>query len=93
VLFIRGDVNQDTNTDIADAISVLNYLFSGDSIPKCLSATDTNDDGSINIADGILLLTYLFSDGKPLPDPFTGCGPDPVPDDLGCIVFSPCQDN
>jgi len=82
-LFLRGDANRDGTRDIADAIKILAYLFSSDTL-KCLDAADVNDDGKIDIADAIRLLAVLFASGAPLPPPYTAPGTDPTPDSLNC---------
>lgn len=72
----------------------------------CDDACDANDDGSVNITDAVFLLGVLFppsgcvpdTDGIPdgfpecpfLPPPAGGCGSDPTPDSLDCLVPSPC---
>jgi hypothetical protein len=84
--FIRGDANDDGSLDIADAILVLEYLFSAGSTPACLSAADVNDDDVINLADPIHLLGHLFgapSGPAPAP-PFPSCGADPTPGSTAC---------
>ena len=83
VLFVRGDTNGDSSLNIADAISVLGYLFSSDPA-TCLDAYDGNDDGSVNIADAISLLDFIFSQGSPPPAPFPSPGIDPTADPLDC---------
>ncbi len=84
VAFIRGDANSDGAVDLADAISILQYLFAGGPGP-CLAAQDTNGSGGIDIADAIFLLEYLFVNGAvpPLPGP-DECGLPPDGEDLGC---------
>jgi hypothetical protein len=83
--FRRGYINADDRRNIADAVSVLAFLFNGGTAPACLSAVDANDDGKINIADAVRLLGYLFVSGGPmLPPPSTDCGLDPTPDNLTC---------
>ncbi len=85
VLFRRGYVNADDRRNIADAVSVLAYLFSSASEPPCFAAADANDDGKVNIADAVRLLAYLFVPGGPaLPPPSLDCDIDPTPDDLTC---------
>ena len=82
-LFIRGDSTYDQSVNIADAIFVLDYLFSGGPFTVCPDAADANDDGAINIGDAISLLHYLFSGGETIPYPYPGYGLDPTPDSLG----------
>jgi hypothetical protein len=89
--FIRGDANADETRNVADAVTLLTYLFANGREPACLDAADTNDDGEINMGDPIKLLGHLFASAGPLPEPFEACGGDPTADDeLGCIEFRPC---
>jgi hypothetical protein len=81
--FIRGDVNGDTGVNIADAISILDFLFGGVTVP-CESSADSNDDGAINIADTIFLLGYLFTNAALPSFPFPSCGVDMTEDLLSC---------
>lgn len=83
----RGDCNQDSAYDIADAIQILGILFTGSSAPGCQDACDLNDDGLLNIADGIYALASLFSGGPDPAAPFTACGPDPTADLLNCASY------
>ena len=85
VIFLRGDANSDSLVNLADSISILEYLFSGGSPSSCQSSMDVNDSGTINIADAINLLAYLFSGGPPPELPFPTSGIDPTPDSLPCI--------
>ncbi len=83
--FVRGDANGDGSINIADGVTILGVLFSGDPT-VCLDALDTNDDGLSNIADAIYLLNFLFVPGSPEPPvPFTACGIDPTGDMLDCV--------
>ncbi|MCA8960375.1 MAG: hypothetical protein KDC38_07675 [Planctomycetes bacterium] len=84
LLFRRGYCNADTNLDLGDVITMLNYLFVSASAPPCLDACDANDDGQIDIGDPVTALNYLFAGGAPLPPPFAAPGADPTPDLLGC---------
>ena len=96
--FIRGDVNGDGDVNIADAISVLEYLFAGGEPPPCPDAADVNDDGIINIADPVALLSALFVGDFEISPPFPEPGVDPTEDSLGChsgesddFVKEPCE--
>jgi len=89
-LFVRGDANDDGQRNIADAVSILGYLFGGEEPPACEDASDTNDDGAVNIADAIKLLGHLFGGEGPLPAPFPDCGTDPTPDDLPPCTYTHC---
>ncbi|MEC9476852.1 MAG: choice-of-anchor B family protein [Planctomycetota bacterium] len=71
--FIRGEMNDDGQIDISDAVSLLVYLFSGGATPSPLERGDVNDSGVIDVADVVYLVAYLFQGGAPPPAPF----PDP----------------
>ncbi len=91
IYFIRGDVNDDNNLNLADAVSLLGYLFNDKASPGCQDAADSNDDGDLNLADVIYILVYLFSDGDDFPAPFPECGVDGTPDDdLDECVYNHC---
>ena len=81
--FRRGDSNGDGVVDIADAISILAFLFNGGSAPACEDAADANDDAAVDISDASAILGFLFlgSAVPPAPGP-TSCGSDPTPDSL-----------
>ncbi len=86
--FNRGDCNDDGNYDIADAITLLDELFLGGSVP-CEDACDGNDDELKDIADAVYVLSSLFV-GGPMPPGNGSCAPDPTEGALGCAVFNSC---
>ena len=90
--FIRADANADGAHDLADAVSVLSYLFAQGAM-DCLDAADVNDTGEIDLADPIYLLNYLFVPDSPSPaPPFEACGEDPTSDDpLDCAGHKICM--
>lgn len=91
VLFRRGDVNQDRNINLADAIFILTYLFADGDEPACLASADTNADGkNLDLGDAITLLSHLFAETGPLAAPFTACGEDMSPNALSCQAFNAC---
>ena len=81
--FIRADGNNDLTVNVADAVFILNFLFSG-LASDCLDALDANDDGGNDIADAVAVLAFLFSSGPEPPPPFPNPGPDPTADSLDC---------
>jgi len=91
--FRRGDANADGGTNLADAVSIFNFLFTGGETPTCLDAADTNDaDDALNLTDGVFLLNFLFLGGDPPPEPGAiDCGTEPAssPITFGCDS-SPC---
>ncbi|MDC3252052.1 hypothetical protein OAU96_04015, partial [Planctomycetota bacterium] len=85
IQFRRGDVNSDSAINIADAVALLGFLFSGAVEPGCSDSGDTNDDGGLNIADAVSLLGFLFSGAAEPPAPGINCGVDPTDTDpLDC---------
>ncbi|MEM7260568.1 MAG: dockerin type I domain-containing protein [Planctomycetota bacterium] len=90
--FIRGDANQDLTVDAADALYIVDYLYSGGVEPTCFDATDANDDGRVDLSDTLYIIFYLFQPtglpSAPFPEPpapFPAEGPDPTfVDALGC---------
>lgn len=99
--FRRGDCNDDSSTNIADAVYLLLNLFpndvDGDGSPDpvplfCLDACDGNDDGSINLSDVIAILSSTFGAVPiPLPEPGSSCGEDPTTtDSLDCVDYFSC---
>ncbi len=88
--FVRGDCSDDGGYDLSDAITLLEYVFSGGSRPNCLDACDSNDDGSLGVADAIVTLSFLFSAAAPPADPYPSCGGDLSVDTIGCYDASSC---
>ena len=52
---MEGDLNGDGKVDIADAVTVLNIMASGDDVPEA----DLNGDGKIDIADFVTVLNIM----------------------------------
>jgi len=88
--FRRGDSDGDETITIADAVSLLAFLFvPGSDAPLCGDAADANDDGGVDIADPVRILMVAFEGGS-LPGPGgTDCGPDPTADAVPC-TYSTC---
>jgi hypothetical protein len=90
--FRRGDANLTGFLEMADAISVLGYLFLGQGERPCLDALDADDSGDVAIADATAILGYLLlgATAPPPPGP-DACGPDGTPDDpLPACDYSAC---
>jgi len=81
--FVRGDPDGSGVVDLADAIGILSYIFSGGTL-ACVDAADIDDGGTIDLADAIRLLSYLFASGSAPRPPFPECGADPNSDGLSC---------
>jgi hypothetical protein len=88
--FRRGDTTADGRINVADAVTVLLYLFASGAMP-CRDAADVNDDGAVAVDDAVHLLTYLFLQGDQPAAPFVGCGADETPDDLDCVSHAACD--
>jgi hypothetical protein len=81
--FRRGETNGDGQTNLSDAVFILDYLFRGGSTPACIDAADVDDNGNVNLTDPVFLLNHLFSSGPTPPPPGTDqCGADPTEDGL-----------
>jgi hypothetical protein len=65
ISILMGNVNADKVVNIADAVSLLAYLFAQKVAPVCAKAADANDDDKLDIADAVTILGYLFSQ-KPM---------------------------
>ncbi len=86
-LFRRGDADGNAAIELTDAVSLLNYLFTGGVKPACLDAADFDDSGEADISDAIANLNFQFLGGEQpsTPGP-ANCGEDPNPEplELGC---------
>ena len=87
--FIRGDCDGNGSIDLADAVALLDYLFTGGSL-TCLATADVNDDSDMNLADPGTLLAYLYIGGSAPPEPFTSCGQDGDGSLIACEVYGGC---
>jgi len=88
--FVRGDLSGDGTLTIADAVTLLGFLFGGGAPPGCLDAIDVNDSGGLLLDDAVLLLGYQFAGGPPPAPPFPECGPDPTADAIPCDTPPDC---
>jgi hypothetical protein len=67
---VCGDADGDKEISIADAVFLVEYIFSHGPEPAPLAAGDGDCDGEITIADAVYLVEYIFSHG---PEPCAGC--------------------
>ena len=91
-VFKRGDANSDQDIDLADAIFILSYLFTGTEGPECEDTGDANDDGTIDLADAIKVLSYLFTEGSGSGSLSDLCNEDLTEDLLGCSSYPVCSE-
>jgi hypothetical protein len=88
--FRRGDVTADRTIDIADAVMLFDYLFTGGEEPPCVKSAETNGDGALDLSDGVHILRFLFLGGDGFPEPSQACG-FTLSDSLSCKSFPPCE--
>ncbi len=69
-VFRCGDINGSGIADVADAISLVLYLFASGDSPKDFNSGDLNCNGRLNLADAVFLINYIFSGG---PTPCAAC--------------------
>jgi hypothetical protein len=62
-IYSCGDANDDGDINVADAVYIIAYVFSGGPGPVPLAAGDANGDGEVNVADGVFLINYVFNQG------------------------------
>ena len=70
-----GDCDLSGMADVADAVSLAEYLFSGAAAPACDAACDVNGDGVLDLGDVVYMLLWQFAGGTaPVqPAPNSGC--------------------
>ena len=66
---VCGDANYDGDLNIADAIWIINYVFSLGDPPTLMSAGDPNCDSKVNVSDAVYLINYVFTGGEAPCDP------------------------
>jgi len=63
--YMCGDANGDETINVADAVYMISYVFSGGPAPEPLEAGDANCDGTENIADAVYIVAHIFGGGPP----------------------------
>jgi len=62
----RGDVDHDFKVSVADAVYIINYIFSGGPPPTpYLYLGDANCDGKVNTSDAVYIINFVFTSGEP----------------------------
>lgn len=57
--FVTGDVNDDGDVDIADAVCIVNYIVGKQNATFIEDAADANGDGEIDIADAVHIVNLV----------------------------------
>jgi hypothetical protein len=65
VNLLRGDTNDDGETDISDVQYSVNYLFRDGPAPFPAGAGDVNCDGNVDLPDVVYLINYILRGGPP----------------------------
>jgi hypothetical protein len=60
-----GDVNDDGNVDVSDAVYLINYAFAGGPAPDPLDSGDVNCDLNVDVSDAVYIINYAFAGGPP----------------------------
>ncbi len=61
--YICGDADGSAQINIADAVYLISYIFSGGPAPSPLLAGDANCSLNVNVADAVYLVEYIFLHG------------------------------
>jgi hypothetical protein len=68
-----GDPNNDSVTNVSDAVYIINYVFvGGDEPAPVLACGDANNDGAVNVSDAVSIINYVFVGGNPPGDCMPG---------------------
>ena len=65
-ILLIGDANNDLNSDAADVVTVLTYLYGGGSY-NCYQVADLNGDEYVDLGDVVYALYYFFVTGSDIP--------------------------
>jgi len=58
-----GDVNADSEVDVADAVALINYIFKEGEGSDPVEISDANCDSFVNVGDIVYLINYVFNGG------------------------------
>ena len=73
----KGDVNGDSDVDIADAVCIVNYVVSKPNTSFNEAAADVNGDGDIDIADAVHIVNLVVGKIPALVPHFSWTLPEP----------------
>jgi hypothetical protein len=61
--FLCGDSDGNETISVADAVYIINYVFSGGPAPYPIESGDANADGDVTVADAAYLINHIFKGG------------------------------
>lgn len=67
---VCGDANSDNQTNVGDAVFVINHVFKGGPAPDPIEVCDSNCDFECNVGDAVYMINHVFKGG---PAPCEGC--------------------
>ena len=70
--YICGDADNSGSVNISDVVRIINYIFSGGTMPDPLESADVDCNSSVTISDVVYLISHIFSGG---PVPCAACLP------------------
>jgi hypothetical protein len=70
--FQKGDVNNDGDVDIADAVCIVNYIVGKMNTTFVVSVADVNNDKEIDIADAVHIVNFAVGKINALAPKFDG---------------------
>jgi hypothetical protein len=65
-----GDANDDGDSNVGDAVYIINYVFKGGAAPPCMNEGDANGDCNVNVGDAVYVINFVFKGGAA---PVCGC--------------------
>ncbi len=67
---LPGDFDGNSEINIVDLTTTVNWMFKGGADPACLNDADVNGDCDVNVVDLTYRVNYMFKGG---PDLVCGC--------------------
>ena len=61
----KGDLDDNDQITISDAVYGINYIFAGGPAPDPIEVMDVDCNGSNSIGDMVYIINYIFSGGNP----------------------------
>jgi aminopeptidase YwaD len=68
--FVCGDVDGNSEVNVSDAVSLIDYVFADGSEPDTQAEADVDCNGKVNVTDAVYLIAFIFGNGI---EPCAGC--------------------